>query len=204
LKRLGKDVERRAVVEAYLAYDSAKKEYARPDTGGWDWSSADAIDAALKAAGSPSNRPKHGVLAGYLKWIRVEVTIDDLRQCAIESRISQKFHPTIRDLGRLADNGLLVGQAPDGRREWFDAIQAGGSLREDEPLILRPATRGELPANWYLEDGSGRAIALVANQERFTSGQVLAYAYLGIEPDQSSSFMREMPPELLRAPGSGM
>lgn len=186
-------VDRRTVVEAYLAYDARKKAKPLPDTSGWDWTSADAIDEALRAGGF-----KSGVLAGYREWQRVELTLGDLRRCAVEARISRQRHPTLRDLGTLADGGWLRGWAPDRATTWFGAIESGSGLREEEPLFLRPATTGEWPAQWYVEDGSGRSTALVANQDRFMAGQVVAYGYLGGEADKSSSFMRDRFPELLR------
>jgi len=61
-------------------------------------------------------------------------------------------------------------------------------------VILRPALSAEAPAAWYVEDGSGRAIALLKNRAAFDrSGEFFAIGYLGVEPDQGSSFMREPP-----------
>ena len=64
-------------------------------------------------------------------------------------------------------------------------------------MILRPAVPIEFPARWYVEDGSGRAVAFVANQAVFGPSQILARGYLGREPDVSSSFMQEKFRELL-------
>jgi hypothetical protein len=64
-------------------------------------------------------------------------------------------------------------------------------------MLLRPAVRAESPACWYIEDGSGRAVAFVANQHIFDPSQILAIAYLARNPDPHSSFMLTELPELL-------
>ena len=68
----------------------------------------------------------------------------------------------------------------------------GLTFDDTAPFLLRPALRSEWPASWYVEDGSGRAVALVANQDRFGS-QVVAIGYLGSKPDQKSEFMQREP-----------
>lgn len=77
-----RDIGRREVIEFYVRYDSAKKGQPLPDFDAWDWSSADALDAQLKGAGC-----KYGILAGYLFWDFVALSVADLRCCAVESRI---------------------------------------------------------------------------------------------------------------------
>ena len=64
-------------------------------------------------------------------------------------------------------------------------------------MLLRPAVSGESPACWYIEDGSGRAIAFLKNQHIFRPSQTLAIGYLGRKSDPLSSFMREKFRELL-------
>jgi len=72
-------------------------------------------------------------------------------------------------------------------------------MSETEPMLRRPAVSGESPACWYIEDGSGRAIAFVKNRHIFHASQTLAIGYLGWVPDTQSSFMQETFPELQRA-----
>jgi hypothetical protein len=64
-------------------------------------------------------------------------------------------------------------------------------------MLLRRAVRGEFPAQWHVEDGSGRAITFVQNQHLFDKFQTLAIGYLGRTPDNHSSFMQEKFRELL-------
>ncbi len=184
-----RDVPRREVVESYVRYDCAKKERPLPDLSRWEWSSADALDAELKTA-----RCKSGILAGYLTWDFAALSMDDLRCCAVESRI---FPGPARVLSVAEREGHLRGWRPDRPTTWFDSICRGESLRHAEALILRPAVRSEHPATWYLEDGSGRGATLLANAAAFVAQAVVAFAYTSREPDAASTFMRTRFGELL-------
>lgn len=190
-------LERRAVIEAYAVYDCSKKHQSVPDFSKWDWSQADAIDRELERA-----TLKKGVLAGYRLWEMVEVNASDIRACAVEGSI---FPGQARALGRIEAAGALDGWRPRAENSWYEAIEKGEPLDEDAPLILRPALSAEAPAAWYVEDGSGRAIALLKNRAAFDrSDEFFAIGYLGVEPDQGSSFMRQPPfQELLGKFGSG-
>jgi hypothetical protein len=177
-----RDIERRTVIAAYAAYDCSKTGRTKPDLSTWDWSQADAIDREMKREGL-----KAGVLAGYVLWDEVEVTMSDLLNCAV---LASVFPGQSRKLGFIE----LSDWKPDRATSWYNKIVAGQTLDETAPLILRPTVSGESPACWYIEDGSGRAIAFVANQTRFDSSQTLAIAYLGRQPDPgSSSFMQAGP-----------
>jgi hypothetical protein len=191
-------VERRTVVEAYARYDCLKKNRPMPDFQAWQWSQADAIDGEMERAGL-----KIGVPAGYLLWDKVEITMSDLRECAVEVGLfSGQPH---RQLGLIERSGGLAdweskllrhhggGPAPP----WYGAIKKGGVFGESAPFLLRPSVRGELPARWYVEDGSGRAATFVANESVFDPSKTLGIGYLGCEPDRCSSFMRHHFQELL-------
>lgn len=160
-----------------------------PTFAAWDWSQADAIDREMECADL-----KVGVPAGYLLWDQVEVTMSDLRECAVDVAI---FPGQSRRLG-LVGAGELARWRPDRDAPWYEGITRGQTLDEAAPMLLRPAVSGESPARWYVEDGSGRAIAFVANQHIFDPSQILAIGYLGRKPDPHSSFMQEKFPELLR------
>jgi hypothetical protein len=158
------DVGRRTVIETYAGYDCSKKNRPLPDFESWDWSSADVIDSELCCAGL-----KCGVLAAYLLWDRVELTLSDLRECAVLDRI---FPGQLRKLGDIEQTGCVLDWKS--RRDcnskdpaWYVPICSGRALDETEPLILRPAVESEKPARFYVEDGSGRAIALLQNHTRF-------------------------------------
>jgi hypothetical protein len=86
-------VERQIVIEAYAKYDCSKTHRPLPDFASWDWSRADTIDSELCCAGL-----KCGVLAAYLIWDKVELTLSDLRECAVEVRI---FPRQSRKLGEV-------------------------------------------------------------------------------------------------------
>lgn len=179
-------VGRREVIEAYATYDCAKKNRQTPDFGTWDWWDADAIDSEMCRAGL-----KCGVPAGFLSWDETAVTIDDLRRCAVHGAI---FPDQPRPLG-MVDGSELGGWRPDRATVWYEAICNGRV--PGGPILLRPSVSNEGPARWYVEDGSGRAIAFVANNRLFGPSQIVATGYLGRSVDVGSSFMRQRFPELL-------
>jgi hypothetical protein len=185
MKILKKHVARRFVVEAYAAYDCQKKCVPSPRLSDSDWSSADAIDRALEVA-----TLKIGIAAGYLFWDRVEITLEDLIDCAVDASI---FPGHSRKLGSVPHDQLT--KCRPGK--WYESIAQGRPLGENVPMLLRPAVRSESPAKWYIEDGSGRAITFLANRELFHPSQALAIGYLGRTPDQHSTFMQQKFQELL-------
>jgi hypothetical protein len=183
-----RNIERRTVIETYAKYDCSKKNRPIPVFANWDWSQADAIDKEMCRT-----QLKTGVPAGYLLWDEVEITMSDLRECAVDVKI---FPGQSRKLG-LVGAGELVGWKLKCDNSWYEGIARGRTFDETAPMLLRPAVSVEFPARWYIEDGSGRAIAFVANQHIFDPSQTLAIGYLGSQPDPRSSFMQEKFRELL-------
>jgi hypothetical protein len=183
LRTIERGIKRRVVIEAYAKYDCAKKGRPTPDFGTWNWSHADAIDWEMQRA-----ELKIGVPAGYLLWDKVDLTISDLRECAVVDSI---FPGQPRKLGLVERGRGLEGWRPNRETSWYGDIARGRTFDETAPLMLRPAVSGEAPASWYVEDGSGRAIAFLANQIRFSPSRTLAIGYLGRELDPGSSFMRK-------------
>jgi hypothetical protein len=183
------NIKRRTVIETYAKYDCSKKGHPTPDFATWDWSQADAIDREMRCA-----QLKTGVPAGYLLWDEIEVTMSDLRECAVHVEICRGGP---RKLGLLEDAGKLVGWKPDRKTPWYEGITRGQTFDETAPMLLRPAVSGEFPARWYIEDGSGRATTFVASHHIFDPSQTLAIGYLGRQPDPRSRFMQEMFRELL-------
>jgi len=194
MKVIKRDIERRTVIEAYAKYDCSKKHRPTPDFATWDWSQADVIDKEMERA-----ELKRGVPAGYLLWDKVEVTISDLRECAVDGQIFPGQPRKLELVTTLVDWESKLSQYRAGRPmpSWYDTIKRGDILDETAPLILRPAVRCELPASSYIEDGSGRGITFVANANRFGPSQTLAIGYLGRKPDPRSRFMHDHFSELL-------
>jgi len=153
MNRLKKGVPRRDVIEAWLKYDVAKKSLTLPDSSAWPWESADGLDQKLQRYGF-----KHGVIAGYLSWTLNALTLDDLREGAV---VNQAIPGYRRCLGQLEGTPELEAWRPDRSTYWYEPLSAGGVLQQDAPLVLRPSVRSELPARWYLEDASGRALAIM-------------------------------------------
>ena len=182
-------IERRTVIEAYVEYDYKKKQpaFRIPDFETWNWSGADSIDEQMRRAGL-----KTGVPAGYLLWDKVELTLEDLRRCAVPNHF---FGGERRMLGEIERAGLLA--AREG--SWSDKIRLGKTFDENEPFLLRKAVKGERGASLYIEDGAGRAVALVKHQAQFSPSQTTAVGYLGRKPDSNSTFMQTKFPELLTA-----
>jgi hypothetical protein len=187
------DIARRTVVEAYSRYDCAKANRPVPAFEAWDWSQADTIDLELRGVGL-----KAGILAGYLLWDRIEVMISDLSDCAVYDKI---FPGQSRRLGHVSA-AALADWRPNRHVSWYEPIASGRTIDDASPMLFRPAVGGESPASWYVEDGSGRAVAFVANQDIFGPLQTLAVGYLGRRPDPNSSFMRREFSELLSGSAS--
>jgi hypothetical protein len=66
-------------------------------------------------------------------------------------------------------------------------------------MILRTAVASERPARWYIEDGSGRGMALVACAGLHSPDEITAHGYLAVIPDPMSRFMKDNFAELLNA-----
>jgi hypothetical protein len=185
-------VPRRRVIETYAVYESRKKNKSLPDLATWDWSSADRLDKQLEFAGL-----KRGVLSGYVEWCLVALGLTELRACAVVTTISNGGP---RDLGSLERVGKLRSWRPrGGDSTWSNQVADGTPFTPETPFILRPATRTEYPGRWYLEDGSGRATAIVANASKYSKVGTVAHGFLGLRPDFNSSFMQTYLPELLKA-----
>lgn len=183
-------ISRRSVIEQYIQYDARKKNIpVPPDMEEWDWSSADDLDRRLKDA-----HFKKGIIAGYTFWQLIELNRSDLAGCAVKIGI---FPGLPRALGKLVGLPDFEAWKPHRETEWFERLNRGGDCPKEWPLILRPAVRSEYPANWYVEDGSGRAVCFFSRLMRASNDSSRAYGYLGVTPDGKSTFMRDKFPELL-------
>jgi hypothetical protein len=183
---------RREVIEFYVRYDCGKKGHDVPALESWPWDCADALDATMHEA-----HLKCGILPGYTVWDLVPLSLDDLRTCAVEKRI---FPGNGHVLSLAERAGHIATWQSDRQAVWLEAITRGLPLDPSAAMIIRPAVTSEAPAKWYLEDGSGRAIALLRHAAQFDASETVAFAYVGRTPDHSSTFMRKRFGELL---GSG-
>jgi hypothetical protein len=179
-------VPREAVIKFYVNYDRRKKKCpVVGDLDTWPWDRADALDERLG-----SHNLKSGALSGYRSWWFVELDLIDLLDCAIVNHIFP-HHP--QSLASLIGKGVIEEWEPTGDPEWWEPLSAGCNLSSDWALILRPAVATERPAKWYLEDGSGRALALLKRMLRHGEPWRTAHAYLAVVSDESSSFIRSRP-----------
>jgi len=180
------DVSREGLIRFYVAYDWGKKKQGPPpDMDDWPWSDAHGLDQRLKSHGL-----KYGVPTAFLTWRLVRFGLMDLLQCAI---VDQIFPTETRALGQIVLRGKLAEWIPSGTPAWWPLIGSGSELAKESALIMRPALPCETPAKWYVEDGSGRALALLQRMLRYGEIDRLAWAYVGLEPDEQSKFIQDHP-----------
>jgi hypothetical protein len=181
------NVTREEVIRFYAAYDRRKKGGLPPppDIDEWRWDNPRELDLSLDA-----NELKSGVLAAYRTWQLVEFGLLDVLECAVWDGI---FRGESQSLSRLVLNGKVGEWAPDRQTDWWQSVRGGSALGVDSALVARPSVSSEQPAKWYLEDGSGRALAFL--QRSLRSGDVgrTVWVYLGREPDPRSTFIRSRP-----------
>jgi len=184
-------VTREEVIRFYARYDWGKKRKKEnvdslvSDIDNWPWNDPDCIDQKLDDSGL-----KKGVLAAYRTWKLVELDVVDLLECAIVNHI---FPREPQALCRLVLLGKLAEWFPIGNPDWWRRIGNGLDLDVESALIVRPAVRSEAPAKWYVEDGSGRALALLQRTLRYGETGRTAWAYRGYEPDERSAFIKAHP-----------
>jgi hypothetical protein len=175
---------RRETIEAYVKYDACKKNRQLPvNFSQWPWLDPNALDGLLR-----DNGFKPGVVSGYKTWRIVELSRNDLLQCAIWNGIFKNLPQT---LSVLVNCPQFKQWCPNEKTKWFDLLESGQPYPNDWPLILRPAKKSEAPAKWYIEDGSGRTICYLRRLLNHPEENGKAKAYLGEEIDWSSHFMKE-------------
>lgn len=181
-------ITRREVIQFYSNYDREKKgQTLINDFDSWDWDTPDEIDKKLR-----ENGLKHGVLAAYSCWQFVQLDFNDLKECAIVNHIFKEEKSQC--IGNLIQTGCIQPSKPNGNPNWWDPISSGSSdIPEDWALILRPSVKREHPAKWYIEDGSGRATALVQRMLKHDEEFRTAFAYIGVIPDKQSEFIKKRP-----------
>lgn len=180
-------VTREEVIRFYAAYDLRKKKGLPlpTDMDSWPWDDASGLDEKLR-----ENQLKAGVLSAYRTWQLVRFGVEDLLNSAIVNHI---FPGAPQALSELASSGKIEDWLPNEEREWWGPIRDGAEPSADWALIARPSVLSERPAKWYLEDGSGRGLALVQRILRFKELDRTAFVYLGSEADKRSSFIASRP-----------
>ncbi len=178
---------REEVIRFYAKYDRHKKggRDLPSDIQLWPWDNPEALDRKLR-----ENGLKDGVLSAYRTWQLVELTVTDLLECAIVDSI---FPGEPQAISRLLLRGKLAEWFPIGAPHWWQLIGNGSSLDRESALIARPAVSSEAPAKWYVEDGSGRVLALLQRILSYGETERTAWAYLGREPDDRSAFIKSRP-----------
>ncbi len=189
MKIIEEHVTRRDVITYYVKYDRKKKNMpAIENLESWSWNDPKAIDEQLK-----NNNLKSGVLSAYREWQLTRLDYADIAGCAIVNHI---FRGQPQALGRISQS-LIANFKPLNNPDWWEKLSSGSDITRESALILRPSVSSERPATWYIEDGSGRALALFQRMLLYSEFSRTAYAYIGIIPDEGSHFIIEHP-ELLR------
>ena len=177
----------------YVKYDADKKHIPPPSNmENWDWNDPNALDQELQ-----NNSFKHGAISGFKQWDLLQLSKADLFQGAIVSHI---FPSEPQKLGLLVSRPVFQQWRPNGNPEWFAPLDGGQPFPTEWAMILRPAVSSENPAEWYIEDGSGRAICFLRRLMRESDCTHCAYGYLGKSPDPKSQFIRSHPELLHSAP----
>lgn len=137
---------------------------------------------------------KPGVIAGYESWNYVELDLDDLANCAIFEGMAAREFPAARSqrLGDITRCARFRQWVPDRTTTWdkeLVMVPRNQAYPDAMALILRPALPHEGGANWYIEDGSGRATFWL--RRMITDGVGPALAFVGQVPDARSSFIRQ-------------
>jgi hypothetical protein len=180
-----RDISRREVVEFYARYDRGKKgqtEHINFDS--WPWNDPVGIDRHLREC-----KLKVGVLAAYRSWALCQLNLSDILKCAIVNHI---FPGESQVLGEISPETISESK-PQNNPGWWFPLSSGSDIDQGFALILRPALNSEYPAKWYVEDGSGRILALFQRIIRFGEATRTAWAYVGDVPDEQSRFMIEHP-----------
>ncbi len=192
MKIIIKDLSRKDVISFYVEYDRRKKPAEKDiNLTTWLWDDPVELDNVLKA-----NKFKSGVLPAYMLWNLVELDFNDILDCAIVNHI---FPDLPQALNLIQDKGVIEIWRPPNLPnsseppEWWVPLSSGSNLPREWALILRPSTLTEKPAKWYVEDGSGRVLALAQHVLKYGDKTKTAYAYLGVIPDENSPFIKSRP-----------
>jgi hypothetical protein len=179
------DIAREEVIRFYVNYDLRKKSRPLvPDAEflAWPWDDPEGLDQKLG-----DRQLKKGVLAAYRSWKLVRFDVANLLECAIVNHI---FPGEPQALSELLLRGKLAEWLPLGAPEWWGQLGSGSEFDQDSALVVRPALNTEAPAKWYLEDGSGRALALLQRILRYGEINRTVRAYLGYVCDERSPFIK--------------
>lgn len=183
-----KYINREKLIEFYIAMDASKKGIPKPldyDTAIWkNWNDPNMLDQWLQ-----DSHYKHGVIPGFRKWAYVQLSNEDLLNCAIVNSIG-----IFKDLGQYLRNLSKMKEfqewKPDRKADWYNPLSQG-NFNEHLSIILRPACGNEKEqgAKLYIEDGSGRAICYLRAILEFDKESEM-YGYVGFDPDPDSKFLQ--------------
>jgi len=180
-------ISRKDLIEIYLRREERDKQKAiPPGRDRLDWDNPNEIDGWLQLYCY-----KHGVIGGFKEWALVELTKNDVLDCAIVNHIPD-LEGCPQRLGTILSECRPRAMAwqPGSPKAWYEPLSSGGEFELCWAVILRCATPGEknCGAKWYVEDGSGRFLCYA--RRLFCRGEDgKALGYLGYKPDLESDWL---------------
>lgn len=127
----------------------------------------------------------------------LKLSFDDLGECAVVNHI---LNASISDrrLSSISEIEEFIKWRPNGNPVWYEIIKNYNYDKWEEHnfFIIRQSVKLEKPAKYYIEDGSGRAMALYQKFKINNNCDLKIKCYLG-KNACSSQFMKEKYPELL-------
>jgi hypothetical protein len=169
-------VPRRDVVLHYLELQRAKGDQPLGSLSAVDWEDTNAIEAWLGQNGF-----KSGILSGFRSWAFVRMSKAAVLETAV---VAEAEGGRGGRLGQMLASGTLAEWTPDRPTTWWHLVADGTPPGKELALIVRPALPGE-KARWYVEDGTGRAMAAATRLPK----DAWVYAYIGFDPESSSRWL---------------
>lgn len=101
--------------------------------------------------------------------------------------------PSFDFMSDLVGTSEFINWTPDGKTTWLEALSdptVCTMYPQKWALILRPALPWENGAEWYIEDGSGRAICFLRTVFQDNLADTFVYVYIGKQPDKKSDWLK--------------
>ncbi len=178
-------MSRKDLIDVYLRREERDKQEAiPPGRDRLDWNNPNEIAEWLQA-----HSYKHGVICGFKEWALVELTKNDLLDCAIVNHILKGCPQRLGTIFSECRPRAKEWQ-PDSPKAWYKPLNSGAEFGLCWAVILRCATPQEKKggAKWYVEDGSGRLLCY-ARRLCFRGEDGKALGYLGYKPDLRSDWL---------------
>ncbi len=178
--------DRKTLIDSYLQREIEKKNKPIPPRyENLTWDDPDDLDEWLE-----KYCYKPWVMPGFKSWIHVQISKDDLMNCAIVNHI---FKDKSQRLGYLIADPEFQSWEPyqDPKPIWYEPLSRG-EFQEKFAITLRAVCPDEKKwnAKFYIEDGSGRSIYYLRKIVRLNKDSEMT-GCIGIDPDPKSNALQE-------------